>query len=232
MQILHSAPGGRAAPALQARVVWVVFGVASCIFMAISLAFALNGKASAIDAGLETWMHLRATPPLTDIMAAISFLGAPTSLTIVALVGGAVLLWLRRSGEAAVLAAVVIGGNLLNVALKHLIQRGRPVFDDPIFSLPTYSFPSGHAMATTVFYGLLAIHASRIARHRHSVYLAVGTAMAMIVLVCASRIYLGLHYLSDVMAGVSEGVAWLALSLGALQYVRRGSAGAGVDADG
>lgn len=214
---------------LQARVAWVVFGVASCIFVAISFAFAVNGKAGAVDAGLETWMHFRATPPITDIMAVISFLGAPTSLTIAALAGGAVLLWLRRSGEAAVLAGVVAGGNLLNVALKHLIQRGRPVFDDPIFSLPTYSFPSGHAMAATVFYGLLAIHASRAAGHRHSVKLAVGAAVAMIVLVCTSRIYLGLHYLSDVLAGVSEGVAWLALSFGVMLHFRR--ARAHVDAD-
>jgi undecaprenyl-diphosphatase len=105
------------------------------------------------------------------------------------------------------------------------------VFDDPIFSLPTYSFPSGHAMASTVFYGLLAIYASANASQRHAIYVAIAAAVFMVVLVSFSRIYLGLHYLSDVMGGIAEGIAWLALSFTVLNYIRRGEAGAGVDTD-
>jgi undecaprenyl-diphosphatase len=150
---------------------------------------------------------------------------------VVAVAGSILLLYQRGYTEAAALSTVVLGGNFLNFCLKHLIQRGRPVYDDPIFSLPTYSFPSGHAMASTVFYGLLAIYASVNARQRYAAHVAVGGAVLMVALVCFSRVYLGLHYLSDVMGGMTEGIAWLALSLTALHYIRRREAGAGVDAD-
>ena len=129
------------------------------------------------------------------------------------------------------LSAVVLGGNSLNFGLKHLIQRGRPVFDDPLFSLPTYSFPSGHAMASTVFYGLLAIYVSVSARQRHAAPVAIGAAVLMVALVSFSRVYLGLHYPSDVMGGITEGIAWLALSLIVLHHLRRREAGLGVHAD-
>jgi membrane-associated phospholipid phosphatase len=209
----------------------ITFSTAACVFLAIALAIDLSAAVAALDANVEMWLHVRATPLVSNAMAAISFLGAPTTLTIVAVAGSLLLLYQRRRAEAATLSTVVLGGNFLNFCLKHLIQRGRPVFDDPIFSLPTYSFPSGHAMASTVFYGLLAIYASVNARQRYAVYVAIAAAVFMVALVSFSRIYLGLHYLSDVMGGIAEGIAWLALSFTVLHYLRRGEAGAGVDTD-
>jgi membrane-associated phospholipid phosphatase len=209
----------------------IAFSTAACVFLAIALAIDLSAAVTALDANVEMWLHIRATPLVSNAMATVSFLGAPTTLTIVAVAGSLLLLYQRRRAEAATLSTVVLGGNFLNFCLKHLIQRGRPVFDDPIFSLPTYSFPSGHAMASTVFYGLLAIYASVNARQRYAVYVAIAAAVFMVVLVSFSRIYLGLHYLSDVMGGIAEGIAWLALSYTVLHYIRRGEAGAGVDTD-
>jgi membrane-associated phospholipid phosphatase len=209
----------------------IAFSTAACVFLVIALAIDLSAAVTALDANVETWLHVRATPLVSNAMAAVSFLGAPTTLTVVAVAGSLLLLYRRRRGEAATLSTVVLGGNFLNFCLKHLIQRGRPVFDDPIFSLPTYSFPSGHAMASTVFYGLLAIYASVNARQRHTVYVAIAAAVFMVALVSFSRIYLGLHYLSDVIGGIAEAIAWLALSCTVLHYIRRGEAGAGVDTD-
>jgi undecaprenyl-diphosphatase len=103
------------------------------------------------------------------------------------------------------------------------------VFDDPLFTLPTYSFPSGHAMASTAFYGLLAIYASVNATQRHAARAAIVAALSMIAMVCFSRVYLGLHYVSDVAGGVAEGTAWLALSVVALRYIRRRNAVVGGD---
>ena len=145
-------------------------------------------------------------------MAAVSFLGAPTSLTLVAAAGSIMLLTRHRRVESAGLSMVVLGGALLNIGLKHLFERGRPVLDDPLFTLPTYSFPSGHAMASTVFYGLLATYFWQNRATRPWALIAIGAATLMVALVCLSRVYLGLHYLSDVLGGVAEGVAWLALS--------------------
>ncbi|HEY1437259.1 MAG TPA: phosphatase PAP2 family protein [Casimicrobiaceae bacterium] len=209
----------------------IVFSTAVGLFLVIALAIALSAPLAALDTSAGRWLHVRATPLVSNAMAVVSFLGAPTTLTIVAVGGSLLLLYRRRRTEAAVLSIVVLGGNLLNFCLKHLIQRGRPVFDDPIFSLPTYSFPSGHAMASTVFYGLLAIYALANARQRYAAYFAIAAAVFMVALVSFSRVYLGLHYLSDVMAGIAEGIAWLAFCFAALHYIRRREASAGVDAD-
>jgi membrane-associated phospholipid phosphatase len=209
----------------------IVFSTAVCVFLVIALAIDLSAAVTVLDAGVATWLHVRATPLVSNAMAAVSFLGAPTTLTVVAVAGSLLLVYQRRRAEAATLSTVVLGGNFLNFCLKHLIQRGRPVFDDPIFSLPTYSFPSGHAMASTVFYGSLAIYASLNARQRYAANVAIAGAVFMVALVSFSRIYLGLHYLSDVMGGIAEGVAWLALSFMVLRYVRRGEAGLGVHTD-
>ena len=209
----------------------VVFSTAVGLFLVIAFAVALSAPLAALDASVGTWLHVRATPLVSNAMAVVSFLGAPTTLTIVAVGGSLLLLYRRRRSEAAMLSTVVLGGNLLNFCLKHLVQRGRPVFDDPIFSLPTYSFPSGHAMASTVFYGLLAVYASVNARQRYAACIGIAAAVFMVALVSFSRVYLGLHYLSDVMAGIAEGIAWLALCFAALHYIQRGEAAAGVNAD-
>jgi undecaprenyl-diphosphatase len=210
---------------------WIVFFTAVFLFLIIAVVVALSPAVTAIDGNVATWLHVCATPHVTDVMAAISFLGAPTTLTIVAVAGGLLLLYRRRYAEAAMLSTVVLGGNFLNFCLKQLIQRGRPTFDDPLFSLATYSFPSGHAMASTVFYGLLAIHVSVSARQRYAAHVAIGAAVLMVALVSLSRVYLGLHYLSDVMGGITEGIAWLALSLIAWHHSRRREAGVAVNAD-
>jgi len=207
----------------------IVFSTAVGLFLVIACAIALSAPLAALDASAGTWLHVRATPLVSNAMAVVSFLGAPTTLTIVAVGGSLLLLYRRRRTEAAMLLTVVLGGNLLNFCLKHLIQRGRPVFDDPIYSLPTYSFPSGHAMASTVFYGLLSIYALANARQRSYAYIAVAAVVFTVALVSFSRVYLGLHYLSDVMGGIAEGIAWLAFCLAALHYIRRREASAGVD---
>ncbi len=228
MHNLHSGPNTRE---LGPGPTLIVFSVAAGLFLVIALAIIQGTPLAAVDANAGMWLHARATPLVSDAMAAVSFFGAPTTLTIVAVAGSLLLLYRRRRSEAATLSTVVLGGNFLNFCLKHLIQRGRPVFDDPIFSLPTYSFPSGHAMASTVFYGLLSSYALAHARQRYAAYIGVAAAVFMVALVSFSRVYLGLHYLSDVTAGIAEGIAWLALCFGALHYIRRGESSMGVDAD-
>ena len=228
MQNLHSSPSTRDVGVVPTL---LVFSTAVFLFLVIAVAVAMSDAVTAIDANVGTWLHVRATPLVSNAMVAVSFLGAPTTLTVVAVAGSLLLLYQRRRAEAAALSIVVVGGNFLNFCLKHLIQRGRPVFEDPILSLPTYSFPSGHAMASTVFYGLLAIYASVSAGQRYAANVAIAAAVFMVALVSFSRVYLGLHYLSDVMGGIAEGIAWLALSFTVLHYIRRGESGTGVDTD-
>jgi len=99
----------------------------------------------------------------------------------------------------------------LNVALKLIIHRARPTYSGLSAALTSFSFPSGHTIATTLFYGAFALYLiTQMESWRWRVLVAL-VAVFVVVLVALSRLYLGVHYLSDVMAATAEGVAWLAL---------------------
>lgn len=106
----------------------------------------------------------------------------------------------------------VVGNSLLASGLKSLFQRERPVFENPFLVEPYFSFPSGHAMTSVLLYGLLAYICSRVLfryqpHHRH---ILVWTLTFFGVLIGTSRLVLGVHYPSDVLAGWSVATAWLA----------------------
>jgi undecaprenyl-diphosphatase len=114
------------------------------------------------------------------------------------------------------------GGSVLNILLKHYFQRQRPVLENPLVTLSSFGFPSGHTMGATLFYGLLALliaHSSRWA-WSHRIFAFCGAAL-LIALVGASRIYLGAHYLTDVLGAIALGLAWLAFCWTGIETVRR-----------
>jgi membrane-associated phospholipid phosphatase len=117
----------------------------------------------------------------------------------------------RRSARDAVLLVVVaVGIQIINPALKLAFHRPRPELS--FVHLDTYSFPSGHAAGATAIYGALVFLAARRASVARRVTLVAG-AVVVIALVDFSRLYLGAHYLSDVLAGSALGASWLALCL-------------------
>jgi undecaprenyl-diphosphatase len=130
------------------------------------------------------------------------------------------LAWRRHAWWALVLIAVPTG-MLANNGIKHLVGRSRPVLDDPLVRVTTLSFPSGHALAATLFYGALCLVVLAHVRRRGWRMAAVAVTLAMIALVAASRLYLTVHYFSDVLAGIAFGVAWLALTLELLARRKR-----------
>lgn len=174
-----------------------------------------GGTLTLIDAGVGTWLYLHAMPPITEGMIVISFLGAPSTLTLVTALVCVVLVRKRSYDRLIALVTLVLGGNLLNYGLKLLIDRGRPTFEDPLLTLPSYSFPSGHAMASTVFYGFVIACVLTMTPQRHRAVTAAG--IVMIGLVCLSRVYLGVHHVSDVLGGILEAIAWSALALTAVR---------------
>ena len=173
-----------------------------------------------IDLNVATWLHAHATPARTALMFFTSDLGAPLTVLAMASVTAIFLLWKRQRYQLLLLLLAVPGGALLNVIVKQLIHRDRPIFDDPIQTLTSYSFPSGHAMGSTVFYGTLAAIVVWRVRDGRVHALAIGAAGLLIGLICFSRIYLGVHYLSDVTAGFLAGVVWLGASLFAVAALR------------
>ena len=123
------------------------------------------------------------------------------------------LAWRRNWYWLLCLGVAVPFGMLLNVFMKYAYHRARPSFDNPLLALTTYSFPSDHVAGSTLFYGVMAaMLVSKINAWRWRVMI-VFAAIAIVALVALTRVYLGVHYLSDVLAAFAEGVAWLTLCL-------------------
>ncbi|MEO8187280.1 MAG: VTT domain-containing protein, partial [Burkholderiaceae bacterium] len=108
-----------------------------------------------VDAQVAAWFHARAVPTLTLSMLVITHLHSIVGVSIGVLLLAVFLIWRRDWYWLLALILVVPGGMLLNVLTKHAFGRARPSFSDPILTLATYSFPSGHVAAATLFYGLL-----------------------------------------------------------------------------
>jgi membrane-associated phospholipid phosphatase len=165
------------------------------------------------DAQLSTWLHSHGSPSLTSAMFVATSFGSTATVTCVAVALGLYLLWRRRFYWLAAVATSVAGGALLNRFLKYAFHRPRPHFDDPILKLTSYSFPSGHTMMATVLYGVVAAYLlAKIPDWRWRVLIIISASL-LIALVGFSRIYLGAHYLSDVLGAMAEGLAWLSLCL-------------------
>lgn len=180
-----------------------------------------------LDAYLATWLHAHAVPPVTQFMLGISALNGVAGISILTVLLALFFVWKRQWYWLLALVLAVPGGMLLNVLVKLAFHRARPSFSDPIVALSSYSFPSGHTVASTLFYGMLAgflMPRAKSAKQRVAILFA---ALLMVILVGFSRIYLGAHFLSDVVAGFAEGLAWLALCLVAVATLRRHQAANG-----
>lgn len=181
-----------------------------------------------IDLPLSAWFHANSNPAVTQFMLFISLWHSTTGVLVMSAVLG-IALWRRhRPWWLLALVLSVPGGMLLNVAVKNLVQRARPHFDDPVLTLASYSFPSGHTAGTTLFYGFLTVLVFAHPEARRWRAPMVAIAVAMVLLVGLSRIYLGAHYLTDVVGAIVEAVLWLGLCLSGVQAVqrRRGDGGA------
>ncbi len=151
------------------------------------------------------------TPILTYLAQTLTFLGSEVSVGVLAVLAFAVLLVRRQSDRAAVFGVGIVGSAFLTVTIKLLVDRHRPGPVDRLGAVDTsYSFPSGHTLNSVVFLALavwlLWPVASRVARCSlvaGGVLLALGVA--------ASRVYLGYHWLTDVIASALVAVAWLSI---------------------
>jgi membrane-associated phospholipid phosphatase len=174
-----------------------------------------------IDVQLAHWFRARASAGFTDFMLFIThWNGIVGSGLMAALL--AAWFWYRKAHYWLIVVLVAVpGGMLLNVALKHVFRRARPSLEDPLLTLSTYSFPSGHTAAATIFYGLLACYLVRRVSGWPARAAVMAAACLMVVLVALSRMYLGVHYLSDVLAATAEGAAWLATCITAVSTLQR-----------
>jgi undecaprenyl-diphosphatase len=165
-------------------------------------------------------MNTLRTPWITQIMVHITMLGDALMITLISIVTVAWLLSRKNIPAALHLGAAIIFGSILIRVLKVTLQVPRP--DTSLFTdMHTFSFPSGHVTMSVMLYGFLAIIICRELRpdKRIHVYLGFGTLIGLISL---SRLYLGVHWLSDILGGLALGLSWITL-LG-IAYRRHASA--------
>jgi membrane-associated phospholipid phosphatase len=194
----------RAARDRRALRILVLSGLA---FAALALAVVSWEAVDRLDVRFVTWVHGAAPDELVEVMRVLTYAGSVVVLGPIAL--GAALLLVRGGRQLAaayVLAAFVVG-QLVTQLLKLAFQRGRPELDDPYVQLSTYAFPSGHALGATATYGAIVVVLSMLASGRRSL---VGAGLALLILVvAASRVLLGAHYVLDTAGGVLAGIAVL-----------------------
>ncbi|NMM13878.1 MAG: phosphatase PAP2 family protein [Rhodoferax sp.] len=186
---------------------------ASWLFGGIAEDVVSGDPLTLVDLRVAQWFHEHATPLLTQTMRVVTNIHSTLPMTTAVVLIAAYLAWKKNWYWLICVTITVPFGMLLNVLMKYAFHRARPNFDVPILELATYSFPSGHVAGSTLFYGVLAgMLVTQIVAWRWRVMIVL-VALAMVVLVAITRMYLGVHYLSDVLAAVAEGVAWLALCL-------------------
>ena len=209
---------------------WAGFLAAWALFIMLAWNVAAHTHLVVLDATVSSWLHARRIPVLTRAMIVVSDLHSPGAVALWMAVFALALARLREWYWMLTLALSVGGGMLVNQLLKISYERARPHFDDPLLTLTSYSFPSGHTAGATVFYGTLAAFlVSRYYDHRVRAAIVSG-AVAAIALVAFSRMYLGAHYLSDVTAAACSSTAWLVLCLsGVHALVRRRMGHPGLD---
>lgn len=159
-------------------------------------------------------------------LAMIDFtaLGGGTVLTLVTLVAAGYLVAARKYRTSLFLLAAAVSGSLLEAGLKGLLGRARPSVVPHLVEVTTLSFPSGHAMNSAIIYLTIALVLSRtVAARRVRLYLR-GIAIALVTVIGVSRVYLGVHYPSDVLGGWLVGSAWATLCWSAALWLqhRRG----------
>jgi membrane-associated phospholipid phosphatase len=214
-------PGSVPRPPIGTATLRVVVGFVGLIASLLVLGSIAEGVRAQEVFALDTWatpfLHGIASPGLDTVMLRLTDIGSSLVIIPIFVVVMALTLWKHRYGAALFLGLASGGALILNGAMKVLFERPRPHLAWAAV-LPDYSFPSGHTMNAFVFYVALALIAWSVFG-RQVGRIAVAVAVVVALGVGVSRIYLGYHYLTDVVGGLVAGTAWL-LVVGAAFHAR------------
>ena len=180
-----------------------------------------DGPLTALDESAAVWTNgrVRENDLLISVMHFISFLGKPIFLLFAV---GLPALWLLRHGAHKLVIFLVVtcvGGGIVDTAVKLAVGRTRPLHDEPIVQAFGNSFPSGHSMSSLVCYGALLVVFVPLFSPRVRLW-AIGSTIALVLAIGASRLVLGVHYISDVVGGYVLGAAWLLASVAVFETWR------------
>jgi undecaprenyl-diphosphatase len=174
----------------------------------------VEGEVGAMDSAILLAVAKKRTPWLTTTAVDVTALGSITLVVLFTAFTLLVLLVLRDRLGALQLLAASAGAGILTLVTKNIIERIRPEEVQPLIVVSGFSYPSGHSVSTSALYLTIAIIAGHYVQHsgaRATIFLAVS---AVLIMVAASRVYLGVHYATDVVSGISLGAAWALLLAG------------------
>ena len=188
-----------------------IVGITSCLLIIYVVAQisdeVLEQDAFVFDKTILLWIHSFANPTLDIIMHAITRLNDPNVVSIVAGVAFTLMLWKRCYPEAKIFVIDCIGGVVLSYGLKSVFGKSRPDLWQSAIEEVSFSYPSGHALGSTVLYGFLAyLFATRFPQFSWLIYLF---AVILIGAIGLSRLYLGVHWPTDIIGGYGIGFLWL-----------------------
>ena len=176
---------------------------------------------AAFDHAFAAALHDSTTPAWRAVFAAVTWCGSREALVTASVVVAAGLLLRRDYVLTAGWLVAQAGGGLLNATLKSAFERTRPESADALLAASSWSFPSGHAMGTFVLCGLGAYLLLRLTRSWSVTIVVVAIALGWCLLMAFSRLYLGVHYLSDVVAGLIAAAAWVAICISGIEIALR-----------
>jgi membrane-associated phospholipid phosphatase len=175
-----------------------------------------------LDSKVAEFFHRHGALWLVHGFEAVTFFGNVSTIAVLGLAMALVLAALRRWSLLLGWLAAIIGTGILNTELKAVVRRLRPQLPEPWLTEPGWSFPSGHAMGSLVAYGFLAYLLTRITPADFPRRTAVTVFAALVLLIGFSRIYLGVHFLSDVIGGYAAGAVWLTFCIVVTHQTQRG----------
>jgi undecaprenyl-diphosphatase len=165
------------------------------------------------DHGIATWFHEHLTPTFVTVLHTFTEFGSGEWIGIVLCALVLFFAWKRWWPSLVTLIIAVPGGMLLNEWLKLAVHRQRPFVEGRFVDWSGYSFASGHTIAATLLYGQLLLFVLPVLKARHWRRLCIFSAVLLVLLVGFSRIALGAHFLTDVLAAMIFGTIWLALCM-------------------
>ena len=172
------------------------------------------------DTALANELYNGATPTGTSIYMFISLFGG-TFLFVLSFAVGLIFIWKRQWLGLIIWIITIGGGQILNTVLKTAFARPRPTFANPLVIAQYYSFPSGHAMMSFIVYGMLAYIICVLLKNNSHRGIVTLIAALIIILIGISRLTLGVHYFSDIIAGYSVAALWLVICISIWRYIQQ-----------
>jgi membrane-associated phospholipid phosphatase len=182
---------------------------------------AKSGTLEQTDTRIHDWAIGERTAGATLFFTAMTYIGGPVGIAIEILAVSIVLAFRRRWSWLIYLIVTAGGGGLLDFELKRYFARARPAVAEMLRRANGYSFPSGHAMGSAVAYGALAYLAFRAIRSWPARAAVIAFLYTLVAAVALSRVYLGVHWISDVLAGITAGTVWVTTTTVAYETLRR-----------